>query len=80
MVKSHKIPSIDTFNKAKGRNKVRQEVEEYLDYFRQIATKGDLEVNIHDMHKYIDGLANINTMLFLLKKETQDCITICDRG
>jgi len=71
MLKSHKIPLVDTFIEAKGINKVRQEVEEYLDQFRKIATKGDLEVNRHDMQKYVGGPTKINTMLFLLKKETQ---------
>jgi len=37
----------------------------------QISTKGYLDVNRHDMRKYIDGTVKINTMLLLLKKETQ---------
>jgi len=42
-----------------------------LDQLKNISTKGDIEVNIYDMQKYIGGPAKINTMLFLLKKETK---------
>jgi len=55
MVKSHKIPLVGSLTEAKGRNKVRQGVEEYLDQIRQITTKEDLEVNVHNMQNYFGG-------------------------
>ena len=45
MVKSHNIPSVGSLTKAKRRNQVRQEIEEYLDQFRQISTKEDHKGN-----------------------------------
>lgn len=49
---------------------VRKEVSAYLDHLKWIYTKEDLEISRHTMQKYIGGPAKINTMLFLLKKET----------
>jgi len=42
IVNSHKIHLVGRLTKTKGKNKVTQEVDEYLGQFRQISTKGDL--------------------------------------
>ena len=63
MVKSHQIPSFGSITKAKCRNQVRQVVEEYLEWFIQVTTKEDLEVNMNNMHKYIGGPVQINIMM-----------------
>lgn len=45
LVKSHMIPSVGSFTKDKPKNKVRKEIEQYLEKVRNISTKEDLEVN-----------------------------------
>lgn len=42
IVKLHNIALVDSLTDAKRKNQVRQEVEEYLEWFRQITTKEDL--------------------------------------
>lgn len=49
MVKSHNIPSVGSLIEAKGKNKITQEIEEYLDQLMYITTKEYLEVNKHNM-------------------------------
>jgi len=62
---------ISTLIEAKGRNTVRKEVAKYLDQLKQITTRGDFEIHRYTMQNYIGGPTKINTMFFLLKKETQ---------
>lgn len=52
-------------------NTSRQEVTEYFDQLRQISTREDLDIYKNTVQKYISGPTKINTIFFLLKKETQ---------
>ena len=45
LVQAHTIPSIGPFAETKGRNVVRQEIEEYLNQLKQVRIKEELEVN-----------------------------------
>lgn len=49
LVKSQGIPLVGSLIEAKPRNQVRKEIEEHLEQLRQISTKEDLELNIHNM-------------------------------
>lgn len=71
LVKAHGIPSVGSLTKAKHRHQVSQEIEEYLEQLRQIATKEDLEMNRQTMQNYIDGPIQIRRMFLLLERDVK---------
>jgi len=63
-VRKHQIPSIGSLTDDKPKNEL--EIDEYLEQITQDATREDLELNTHNMKKYIGGPVKVNTMLLML--------------
>lgn len=66
MVRKNRIPSIGSLTDAKTKNQVSLDIDEYLEKLRREATKEELELNAHNMQKYISGPVKVNTMLLML--------------
>lgn len=72
LVRTHHIPSVGSLTKAKPKNQVQQEINEYLEQLIQNAIKEDLELDKQNMQKYVDGPVQVREMLLMLQNELKN--------
>lgn len=69
MVKTHRIPLINSLIEAKQKNEVQLEIERYMEKLRWEGTGDELELSAHNMQKYIGGHVMVKMMVHMLQDE-----------
>jgi len=69
IVRTHTIPSIDTFTEENSKKQFRLELDMYFDYLMHATTSTYLEIGIDTMHQYVVGSVELKTMMCMLSDE-----------